>query len=194
MTTDREKFKKEMEASQYFMNKNAKSMFDVIDMCKYYKSEEKAVRQTNNEREEGSFVKLLNQEMEELIKSMKNKEMIEEKPYKILATEEEIKVVDIKDSVMLTKEEFEKYKEFKSFMERNDWKDVKHIENTLDKCQEVLYERLQREYKKGYKKGKEKMKNRIFKKLFAINGRTRADIPYYRVVELAKQFDVEIKD
>ena len=71
MTIDREKFKKEMEASQYFMNKNAKSMFDVIDMCKYYKSEEKAVRQTNSEKEEGSFVKLLNQEMEELTKSMK---------------------------------------------------------------------------------------------------------------------------
>ena len=72
MTTDKHRFKKEMEASQYFMNKNAKSMFDVIDMCKYYcKSEEKAVRQTNSEREEGSFVKLLNQEMEELTKNMK---------------------------------------------------------------------------------------------------------------------------
>ena len=77
MTTDREKFKKEMEASQYFMNKNAKSMFDVIDMCKYYKSEEKAVRQTNSEKEAGSFVNLLNKEMEELTKSMKKEKQCE---------------------------------------------------------------------------------------------------------------------
>lgn len=32
---------------------------------------------------------------------------------------------------------------FKGFMERNDWENVEHIETTLDKCQEVLYERLQ---------------------------------------------------
>lgn len=73
MATDKNKFKKEMETSQYFMNKNAKSMFDVIDMCEYYKIEEKAVRQTNR-NEAGSFVNLLNQEMEELKNSMRDKE------------------------------------------------------------------------------------------------------------------------
>ena len=73
MTTDKNKFKKEMEASQYFMNKNAKSMFDVIDKCEYYETEENAVRQTNRS-EAGNFVNLLNQEMEELKNSMRDKE------------------------------------------------------------------------------------------------------------------------
>ena len=70
MTTDKHKFKKEIEASQYFMNKNAKSMFDVIDMCEYYQIEENAVRQPNRS-EAGNFVNLLNQEIKELKNSMK---------------------------------------------------------------------------------------------------------------------------
>lgn len=64
--TMEDKFKKEMEASQYFMNKNAKSMFDVIDRCEYCKSEENAIRQVKD----GAFVDLLNQEQAELKKAM----------------------------------------------------------------------------------------------------------------------------
>lgn len=56
------------------------------------------------------------------------------------------------DSVVISKEEYEEYKEFKAFMERNDWENIKDIETTLDKCQEVLYERLQQTSKKTAEK------------------------------------------
>jgi hypothetical protein len=73
MTTDKNKFKKEMEPSQHFMSKNAKIMFDLVDICRYCETEEKAIRQTNRS-EAGNFVNLLNQEMEELKNSMRDKE------------------------------------------------------------------------------------------------------------------------
>lgn len=60
-----------------------------------------------------------------------------------------------KDSVAITKEEWEEYQKFKSFMKRNDWESVDHIETTLDKCQEVLYERLQQASKETAKKIKD---------------------------------------
>lgn len=40
----------------------------------------------------------------------------------------------------------------------------------------------------------EKRTKDIFKKLFAINGNTRAGVMYFELVELAKEFGVEIKE
>ena len=263
MTTDKNKFKKEMEASQYFMNRNAKSMFDVIDMCKYYKTEENAVRQTNKS-DEGSFVNLLNKEMEELIKSMKDKEkyidnswrakMVENGIYKdseITSEEKQIfemakvvcKTVNKKelkhcevhcdidclgiarellkyyrpkpkednivqptvqsysthdnDLVILSREEYEEYRKFKSFMERNDWENVEHIETTLDKCQEVLYERLQQAHKGTAEKAFEITKKIIDKKYSIETPSTRvtlSNIINQIEKEFTKQFNIEIKE
>jgi len=51
------------------------------------------------------------------------------------------------DRVVLSREQKEEYEQFKSFLERNDWENIEHMETTLDKCQKVLYERLQQSRK-----------------------------------------------
>ena len=100
-----------------------------------------------------------------------------------------------KDSVVLSKEEYEEYKEFKSFMERNDWEDVKHIENTLDKCQEILYERLQQERKKIAENYKISMMLSIqeMQKYLEID-EEQAKLLYYHNAQVAKQFGVGTKE
>ena len=87
------------------------------------------------------------------------------------------------DKIIISKEEFEEYQKFKSFMERNDWTSVEDMENTLDKCQEVLYERLQQ----ANRKTAEKVIN-----WFRENSVCIPSVEY--INEFAKQFGVEIKE
>ena len=128
MTTDRQKFKKEMEASQYFMNKNAKSMFDVIDRCEYYEKQDNAIRQNNSEKEEGSFVNLLNKEMEELLKNFNSKEKQTLKLAQDLSDNlqydiEDSSVVDTYDTALklVNKFNYQKVPENKVVFDRDDW-------------------------------------------------------------------------
>lgn len=107
-----------------------------------------------------------------------------------------------KDSVVLSKEEYEEYQKFKDFMERNDWENIEHMETTLDKCQEVLYERLQQASNETVEKilhiidlvdkkyqnyAKEKLQSGMIAKAFKVVAKEIK-------IEISKQFNVKIKE
>ena len=108
--------------------------------------------------------------------------------------DKDIRVIS-KDSVVLSKKECEEYQKFKSFMERNDWENVEHIETTLDKCQEVLYERFQQERKKIAENYKISMMLSIqeMQKYLEID-EEQAKLLYYHNAQVAKQFGVGTKE
>lgn len=105
-----------------------------------------------------------------------------------------------KDSVVLSKEEWKEYEQFKSFMERNDWESIDDIETTLDKCQEVLYERLQQARKETTEKIIFKLVNylkarkEIYKMNSDVTATMRVDWAILEVKQFAKHFSVEIKE
>ena len=86
-------------------------------------------------------------------------------------------------------------------MKHNDWESIEDMENTLDQCQEVLYERLQQ----ASKKTTEKFYNTIVYRILALNFETdnkNYDEGFFdaikevlrRIDNVAKQFEVEIKE
>lgn len=92
------------------------------------------------------------------------------------------------DSVVLSGEEYYEYQKFKSFMEHNDWESVEDIETTLDKCQEVLYERLQQERKETAEK--------ILNEIDCVPTNEVNELNHLRLLKMniAKQCGVEIKE
>lgn len=92
------------------------------------------------------------------------------------------------DSIVLSREEYEEYQKFKSFMERNDWESIEDIETTLDKCQEVLYERLQQERKETAEK--------ILNEIDCIPTNEVNELNHLRLLKMniAKQYGIEIKE
>ena len=59
-------------------------------------------------------------------------------------------------SVVLSTEEYEEYKQFQTFLDEYEFENVQDMEDTLNICQKLLYERLKQAHKKGSKKTAEK--------------------------------------
>ena len=102
------------------------------------------------------------------------------------------------DSIVLSKEKYEEYKQFQTFLDEYEFENVQDMEDTLIVCQKLLYERIKRAHNKGSKEAAEKFVNETIKRKQTLMNPYTDDesecVSTYWIYKLAKQLGVEIKE